>query len=484
MKRFLLSLALVMIGVCAVCAKSKIITPSINVKGTVIRDYGEIKSGTPALLLFGVKRPVVEPGDERYMAALLINDVWQLIPLDDWYEYFKPDSLDKDNFWLVEQLLMAEEKDKLGDKNGLRKELIQEADQYLLELEKSNLFYDDASTEDYLQCALLDILPQNAQKENEVNIPMVRILKSSTPEIMMLANHTLLISTGMLAMLDSEDELYALLAREVTHYMADHALITVSKNITRAKRAAFWGNVLDGVAAATEQYLYERYDYYEPGLVFATNDLVQALINQNIANRMGMDYSKEQENQADEAANRYLSCVGRHPQALASAYLKIRNHFQREKNNNILLPQDRDFLKRMRSIVSFEANMYDYNKMYNDSRRMATKNIDNQLACPDDYLLVARSLMKLSNTPESNEECWMNLVKADITAEVEDVNVTKMKILLKLRTNEQNEVVALVKRYQKLLDTLYQQPHTNEDAEWISAEHSWAKNVLERIYLK
>ena len=92
--------------------------------------------------------------------------------------------------------------------------------------------------------------------------------------------------------------------------------------------------------------------------------------------------------------------------------------------------------------------------------------------------------MKLSNTPESNEECWMNLVKADITAEVEDVNVTKMKILLKLRTNEQNEVVALVKRYQKLLDTLYQQPHTNEDAEWISAEHSWAKNVLERIYLK
>ena len=211
---------------------------------------------TPALLLFGVKCPVVEPGDERYMAALLINDVWQLIPLDDWYEYFKPDSLDKDNFWLVEQLLMAEEKDKLGDKNGLRKELIQEADQYLLELEKSNLFYDDASTEDYLQCALLDILPQNAQKENEVNIPMVRILKSSTPEIMMLANHTLLISTGMLATLDSEDELYALLAREVTHYMADHALITVSKNITRAKRAAFWGNVLDGISGPIASSLY------------------------------------------------------------------------------------------------------------------------------------------------------------------------------------------------------------------------------------
>ena len=82
------------------------------------------------------------------------------------------------------------------------------------------------------------------------------------------------------------------------------------------------------------------------------------------------------------------------------------------------LPKDRIFLKRMRSIVSFEATMQDYNKLYKNSYRMAMKNIDNLLAAADDYLLVARSLMKQSNTPESNEECWLYLEKADMIAEV------------------------------------------------------------------
>ena len=83
-------------------------------------------------------------------------------------------------------------------------------------------------------------------------------------------------------------ELYAVMSREVAHYVLDHAIITVNKNIARAKRAQFWGAVADGVVAATEEYLYDRYDYYVPGLVFATNDVVQALVNDNIANRMGL----------------------------------------------------------------------------------------------------------------------------------------------------------------------------------------------------
>lgn len=505
MKRLALLLGLTIVGFSSLwAAKSKPITPSLNIKGTVIRNYGEIQSGTPALLLCAVKHKMTKPEDEPYMAALLIGNDWQLIPLDDWRKYFRPDSVAKGDFWKLEQLPMAEYYEKKGMREKLRWEQKQEADQYISELEKSKLFYDDAAIEDYLQCALLDILPGELLIAREENAPVIRILKSSAPDMMMLANHTLLISTGMLATLDSEDELYALLSREVAHYVADHALITVAKNIARAKRAAFWGAVMDGVAEATEQYLYERYDYYEPGLVFATNDLIQALVNRNIANRMGLDYSKEQEKEADEVALRYMACTGRHPDALASALHKLNDHYQREKDMEALdkygaygtlpervsamkvaspLPQDRIFLKRMRSIVSFEAAMQDYNKLYKNSRRMAMKNIDNGLAAPDDYLLVARSLMKQSNTPESNEECWLYLEKADLVAEVEDVNVTKMKILLKLRTNEQTEAVALLKRYQTLLDALYQQPHTEEDAEWITAEHAWAEKLLERLYL-
>ena len=334
MKRLALLLGLTIVGVSSLwAAKSKPITPSLNIKGTVIRNYGEIQSGTQALLLCAVKHKMTKPEDEPYMAALLIGNDWQLIPLDDWRKYFRPDSAAKGDFWKLEQLPMAEYYEKKGMREKLR-----------------------------------------------------------------------------------------------------------------------W----------------------------------------------------EQKQEADEVALRYMACIGRHPDALASALHKLNDHYQREKDMEALdkygaygtlpervstmkvaspLPQDRIFLKRMRSIVSFEAAMQDYNKLYKNSRRMAKKNIDNGLAAPDDYLLVARSLMKQSNTPESNEECWLYLEKADLVAEVEDVNVTKMKILLKLRTNEQTEAVALLKRYQTLLDALYQQPHTEEDAEWITAEHAWAEKLLERLYL-
>ena len=505
MKRLILFWGLTILTFCSLwAAKDKPITPSLYINGTIIRDYGDIHSGTPALLVCVVKHKMVEPEEEPYMVALLINDDWQLIPLDEWEKYFRPDSVSKKDFWKLEQLKIVEYFDKKGMREKLRWEQKQEADQYILELEKSELFYDDAAIEDYLQCALLDIFPQEQLIKREEGVPIVRILKSSAPDIMMLANHTLLISTGMLAILDSEDELYALLSREVAHYINDHALITVAKNIARAKRAVFWGAVMDGVVEATEQYLYERYDYYEPGLVFATNDLIQALVNQNIANRMGLDYSKEQEQEADDIANRYMSCIGRHTDALASALHKLNNYYQYEKDMEALnkygiygtleervsdmeisspLPKDRIFLKRMRSIVSFEATMQDYNKLYKNSYRMAMKNIDNLLAAADDYLLVARSLMKQSNTPESNEECWLYLEKADMIAEVKNVNVTKMKILLKLRTNEKLEAVALLKHYQSLLDILYQQPHTEEDAQWIASEQMWAEKLLERLYL-
>ena len=43
--------------------------------------------------------------------------------------------------------------------------------------------------------------------------------------------------------------------------------------------------------------------------------------------------------------------------------------------------------------------------------------------------------------------------------------------------------VDMIKKYQKQLDVMFQQPHTEEDAEWITAEHLWAEKLLERIYL-
>lgn len=505
MKRSILLLAFLLIECGFLFAQSRPLSPTVNIKGIFKKEYQGIKKGTPFVLQRVVKlKKAPEQGVSRTQAVLIADGIQFGLPMNmiDMIQ-FQPD--DKNSFWQSKQLSndLISYYEKKGYQEAMRKEQAQEANDYLKELEQSKLFYEDAAVEDYLQCLLLSIAPEQMAVNRE-GMPQVRILKSPSPDMLMLANNCLLVSTGMLTTLDTEEELYAVLSREVAHYVLDHAIITVNKNIARARRAEFWGAVMDGVVAATEEYLYERYDYYVPGLIFATNDVVQALVNDNIMNRMGLDYSDKQEKEADDVAINFMNLMGKKKEALVSALAKINAYYQREKDTEALsrygiyaslpervermgkvsdLEEDRNYLKKTSGVVSFEAAMLDYNKNYKASRLMAMKNIDHGMACSDDYLMVARSIMKLSNTLEANKECLSYLNKADEVSKVTNLNICKMKILLLLRENKQMEAVGLLHQYQSLLDAMFQQPHTEEDSRWIAAEHTWAEKLLDRTYI-
>lgn len=505
MKRSILLLAFILIECGFLFAQSRQLSPVVNIKGVFKKEYQGIKKGTPFVLQRVVKlKKAPEQGVSRTQAVLIADGVQFGLPMNlfDMVE-LQPD--DKNTFWQSKQLSndLISYYEKKGYQEAMRKEQSQEADEYLRELEKSNLFYEDAAVEDYLQCLLLSIIPEQMAVNRE-GVPQIRVLKSPSPDMLMLGNHCLLVSTGMLTTLDTEEELYAVLAREVAHYVLDHAIITVNKNIARARRAEFWGAVVNEVVAATEEYLYERYDYYVPGLIFTTNDVVQALVNENIMNRMGLDYSEKQEEEADEVVGKFMDLMGKNRGALVSALTKINAYYERERDVEALskygiygslakrlekmgkapmMEEDRNYLKKVSGVVSFEAAMQDYNKDYKESRRIAMKNIDNGMACSDDYLMVARSIMKLSNTQEANKECVAYLDKADEVSKVTNLNICKMKILLLLRENKQMDAVGLLHQYQSLLNAMFQQPHTEEDAQWIAAEHTWAEKLLARTYI-
>lgn len=505
MKRSILLLVFILIGCGFLFAQSKQLSPVVNIKGIFKKEYQGIKKGTPFVLQRVVKlKKAPEQGVSRTQAVLIANGIQFGLPMNlfDMVE-LQPD--DKNSFWQSKQLSndLISYYEKKGYQEAMRKEQSQEANDYLKELEQSKLFYEDAAIEDYLQCLLLSIIPEQMAVNRE-GVPQIRVLKSPSPDMLMLANNCLLVSTGMLTTLDTEEELYAVLSREVAHYVLDHAIITVNKNIARARRAEFWGAVVDGVVAATEEYLYERYDYYVPGLIFTTNDVVQALVNDNIMNRMGLDYSEKQEEEADEVAVNFMNLMGKNKDALISALTKINEYYQRERDVEALskygiygslskrldkmgkapaMQEDRNYLKKTSGVVSFEAAMQDYNKNYKEARRIAMKNIDNGMACSDDYLMVARSIMKLSNTKEANKDCMAYLDKADEVAKVTNLNICKMKILLLLRENKQMDAVDLLHQYQSLLDAMFQQPHSEEDGQWIAAEHTWAEKLLDRTYI-
>lgn len=505
MKRFFLFLAFILVGCGGLFAQSKQLSPVVNIKGVLKKEYQGVPKGTPFVLQRVVKlKNAPEQGVSRTQAVLIANGVQFGLPMDQ-FDVLELQPDDKNSFWQSRQLSndLISYYEKKGYQEDMRGEQAEEANDYLKELEQSKLFYEDAAVEDYLQCLLLSIAPEQ-MAVNRDGMPQIRVLKSPSPDMLMLANNCLLVSTGMLTTLDTEEELYAVLSREVAHYVLDHAIITVNKNIARAKRAEFWGAVVDGVVAATEDYLYERYDYYVPGALFAANDVVQALVNENIMNRMGLDYSEKQEAEADKVAVQFLDFMGKNKEALTAALTKINAYYERERDAQALskygiygslskrlekmgkvsmAQEDRNYLKKTSGVVSFEAAMQDYNKSYKESRRLAMKNIDNSMACSDDYLMVARSIMKLSNTPEANKQCMDYLNKADETAKVTNLNICKMKILLLLRENKQMDAVDLLHQYQSLLDAMFQQPHTEEDAQWMAAEHTWAGKLLERIYI-
>ena len=428
MKRYILFLLVAMLE-CGIMfsQNNRPLSPMLNISGEFKRDYKDVKKGTACILqrVIKLKKPIGQE-ESTLQAVVVVGGVQVGIPMEE-LDVLKLIPADKTSFWQTAQLSndLISYYEKKGYQGGMRQEQAREADDYMKELEHAKLFYDDAAIEDYLQCMLLSIIPEKMAVLRE-GTPLVRVLKSPAPDMLMLGNDCLLVSTGMLTALDSEEELYAVMSREVAHYVLDHAIITVNKNIARAKRAQFWGAVADGVVAATEEYLYDRYDYYVPGLVFATNDVVQALVNDNIANRMGLDYSEKQEKEADHIVMNFMVLMKKNKDAMVSALSKINQYYQRNKDVEALskygaygslpervgklgkftpLDEDRNYLKKTSTVVSYEAGMMDYNKKYNESRRLAMKNINNAMACSDDYLMVARSIRKISNSKESNAEC-------------------------------------------------------------------------------
>jgi hypothetical protein len=115
--------------------------------------------------------------------------------------------------------------------------------------------------------------------------------------------------------------------------------------------------------------------------------------------------------------------------------------------------------------------------------KLAQKNIDNKMACADDYVVMAKCIMKQSNTAESNRESKELLEKAESMSEFPDVNISKQKILLLLRDNKQKDAVTEVNQYIKLLNDIHQAPHSEDDEQWLAKEYHWANTLLKQLYI-
>ena len=105
--------------------------------------------------------------------------------------------------------------------NGDEQFLWQKAEEEQRDLESSGLVYQDEKLEAYLNNVVARLLPQSAPGDLEIR---VKVLKNAYLNAFAYPNGMIYIHTGLLARMDNEAQLAAVLAHEITHCTHRHAL--------------------------------------------------------------------------------------------------------------------------------------------------------------------------------------------------------------------------------------------------------------------
>ncbi len=129
---------------------------------------------------------------------------------------------DLNQVWQSE-LLKAKTYEKLlrGFQYDLRNSMEEEMGDYLGRLEQGGRFYIDSYLETRLYGILRRIYPVRPD-DGRPGIMSLRIITDLSPDAWVGPDGTMIITTGMITAVNSEDELMALMAQEVAHFALDH----------------------------------------------------------------------------------------------------------------------------------------------------------------------------------------------------------------------------------------------------------------------
>lgn len=503
MKRLITFVILaVVLSTVGFAAKQKDLSGPIAIKGELKQTYESYPAGTPVVIRRVVKMKTTDKVGSDIFYAAEINGIQIAIPAESMKAVtFLPPETNQE-FWQQTYLKqhLYEYFHQHGYHTKLRREVDEECRDYLYKLKE--IGYDDDFTTSYVQniFAKLTATGIDPNRNERLN---VRVIQSPEPDAYMLPNGTMLISTGLLCTLDSEDELAAVIASEMAHFVLDHQINNIYRAERRAKRAAFWGTVLAVTAEVALDVAYWDDDDTALGVsAVASIGSIAALLNVNVINRLGMKYKNNQEYAADRVARGLLAFKGMNPDGLSSALAKIIGFYNIQNRGDNLLrygsidnlrkridksgeaesQSSRPYLRTMSDVVTFNAAMNMADQRYDDAIRLVQKNINNNLVSDHDYIILVKSQMALYNTEEVNEECATLLWKArELAGDNPNLDIYKQEILLLMRMNKQAKAASTLKEYLGLLSRYQKQGVQAEDEEWANKEINWANQLLNKI---
>lgn len=369
------------------------------------------------------------------------------------------------NFWFAKNLgslRMISELDKLYE---IRSDIEADAIEYISRLSRYNLIFEDPYLESYLYSVVSKILP-NKRADGfpyDINIFIVR---DPSTNAAVFPNGTMIINTGLLAATHTEDELVAVLAHEIGHFVANHTLVNIRKMEKAQARAEFWAAIGMGLAAATEVAAASTGYYYSDGTLTANSAILSYSIASSILKRIGMEYSKEQEEEADKLALDALKYLGYDQNAAATIFQRMADIYNEEGNwAAYYLAGDHPSLEeriKYCGIPSYKTDP-EYEKMvsfavtsaaitkFNQGRftqamKLVDQNIKNNVGTDDDFLIKSLCLLNLFSDSAHNKEASSMILKAK-AINFGNTNILRTEIIASLRNNDLNSASTAIEKY-------------------------------------
>ena len=488
MKKLLITL------ICIIsCITSFAQFPEFNLEATTLKKFGNIKSDQEIIIKRFICKPTLQITGlyaEEYFLETNCGEIEINNNLDKCIFVQTDDIQDLWDYKIITGVLPSLK--KYGFQRDIREEARADALKFIQMLEDSNLILKDPILEDYLYQLVLKIAPRYYLDGRIENLNII-IHQSNIPNAYCYPNGTIVINTGLLSVIHTEDELVALLAHEIAHFVLDHSINNINIAITRLKRAEFWGTVATVATAASEIAIAVDNPYYTPGFATATVAATSAAIAESMVEHLGMEYTQQQEVVADDLAIKILELSGYDNNALSTVFHRIKEweiinrdyksyHASDTHNalyhriNNAGQPYNRinKSFEQMVSLAVTSTAIINYNmRLYAMANALVDQNIANNIASNEDYIIKVLCTLKMYNDAQHNAEALdtLNIVLENSM----DLMALKYKVVILLRLGNITEAQSTLDTYYNLVSNMRDM---SEEQDWVTE----TQHKLTRLY--
>lgn len=495
-------IALLLSTICflAVCAQ----TYDVNFDAQVVKNYKIFKKGSKVHVDAMTHDLNFDPEGKPINVYKIKTDKGDVLVKEKLEKVLDVDYKSAQNFWDAQIIFnVLEDLSKNGTQEALRSVMEDDVLEYIKRVNKYGQVFDDPYLESYIYSVIAKLAP-SVLIDGRPGIVNLLILSDQTANAAMYPNGTLVITTGLISLLHSEDELAAILSHEIAHFVLDHSVQNYNKMKKAKDRAAFWADFATVLTGAAEIYASVKSPYYMPGAATAAVAAASSQIAAGICERLGMEYNRKQELEADEMAVELLKVMKYNPNALSSALSRIEEALKRERSIEMYFASDHPALvdriakagipsaevdKNFEKIISFAvsdaASMKMQDRRFRQALPLFNQNIENGVATADDYLQKAKCLLYMRNDNESHKEVF-RLIGLAKNVSPGNINIYKTEIIAQLRQNNFSEAKALLSSYKEKLGIMMKESNRPEeiwsyDYLYASKETQWVEEMTQKL---